>query len=170
MPNDKEPKAKADYLLEAGLSYVRAREKEKAETLFRQAILAAPEDLRPYRYLATLVYAPQGDLDGAKTVVNEGMKNGADPFSLYLALAEAAKRAKSPEEAKAALSSAKAVIPEVSKKGADPFSLYFSLARAAQNAGDREGEKSALSELLNLRPSSFSTFYRLGIIHLQENE
>ncbi|MFQ5684340.1 MAG: O-antigen ligase family protein [Candidatus Binatia bacterium] len=164
-----EPKMKSEYLLKAGLAYVRAGKGEKAERLFRQASSVTPRDLRPYSYLATLIYAPEGELESVTKVVSEGIKKGADAFSLYLAQAEAAKTAKDAAEVKTALGSARAVVLDASKKGTDPFPLYLSLARTAQRVGDTTVEKSALLSGVDLYPSSFSALFRLGVIYLQEH-
>ena len=119
--------------------------------------------------MATAIYGVKKDLAGAKEIVSNGIKNGAPPFALYLALAEAARKAGSPEDSKAALSSAKAEIERSSRTGQDPFPLYLLLADAARIAGDRDEEKVALLAAVDLRPRSSDTLFRLANVYMQEN-
>ncbi|MGH9427463.1 MAG: O-antigen ligase family protein, partial [Terriglobia bacterium] len=95
----KDPARQVPYLLHAGLAYARTEKKEKAEEVLRRAITVAPQEASAYHYLATQVFAPRGDVTAAKTLVAEGLKNGAEPFSLYFSLGEAARIAKNSEEA-----------------------------------------------------------------------
>ena len=81
---------------------------------------------------------------------------------LYLALAEAARQAGSPEESRAALDSAKNEIQEAMRRGRDPYPLYMDLADSARQAGDRERELAALSAALEIRPGSTRTLARLA--------
>ncbi len=159
---------KADFLLNSGLAYAMARDEAKAERLFRKAIAAIPNDPRGYHQLATAIYGPGKNLTMAKEVVSEGIKNGAPPFDLYLSLAEAAEKAGSPGDSKAALNSAKVEVEKSSRKGQDPFPLYLLLADAASKAGDRDEERAALLAALNLRPRSSNTLFRLADLYLQE--
>jgi len=99
----KDSEAKAQFLIKAGLFYAQAKEEQRAETLLRHAASISPRDPTPYRYLVTQVYASKNGLPVARTIVAEGIQNGADAFSLYVSLAEAAKKAGKPEEEKAAL-------------------------------------------------------------------
>jgi tetratricopeptide (TPR) repeat protein len=161
---EQDPREKADYLLKAGLAHTSAGMEKEATALFRQAVWATPKDPRPYQYLASA-----REYSMAKKVISEGIMNGADPFSLYLSLAEAAAKSGKPHEKEEALSSAKAVIPEMVKKRVDRFSLFLSLASMAQRVADREEEKSALLGALEMRPSSFEVTFRLGVLYLQEN-
>ena len=103
--------AKANFLLNAGLAYVRAGEEKKAEMLFRKVALLMPKDPKGYHFLATSIYAPKKDLGGAHAVISEGIKNGADPFSLYITLADAAGKAGDREEEKSALLKALKIAP-----------------------------------------------------------
>ena len=166
---EKDGAKKTQWLLDAGLAYAQAENQAKAELLFRNAIVTLPTDPRAYRHLATAIYGVRKDFAGAKEIVAKGIKNGAPPFALYLALAEAAKKAGSPEGSKAALSSAKGEIEQSSRKGQDPFPLYLLLADAARIAGDRDEEKAALLAAVDLRPRSSDTLFRLANVYMQES-
>jgi tetratricopeptide (TPR) repeat protein len=159
---------KADFLLHSGLAYAIARDEAKAEHLFRKAIAAIPTDPRGYHHLATAIYGPSKKLGMAKEVVAEGVKKGAPAFDLYLSLAEAAEKAGSPGDSKAALHSAKLEVERSSRKGQDPFPLYFLLADVASKVHDRDEERDALLTALNLRPRSSNTLFRLANLYLQE--
>jgi tetratricopeptide (TPR) repeat protein len=156
------------YLLNAGRAYAGAQNDAKAELLFRETVAAAPDDLKGYHYLATAVYGPRKDLETAKQVVADGVQHGAPPLSLYLSLAEAAQKAGSPEETKAALEAAKDEVRKSSKNGEDPFPLYLLLADGARNSADRQEEAAALSAALELRPRSLETLNRLGHLYLEQ--
>ena len=166
---EKDGAQKTQLLLDAGLAYAKAENQAQAELLFRNAIITLPTDPRAYHHLVTAIYGVKKDLAGAKEIVAKGIKNGAPPFALYLALAEAAKKAGSPDGSKAALSSAKAEIEQASRKGQDPFPLYLLLADGARIAGDRDEEKIALLAAVDLRPRSSDTLLRLANTYMQEN-
>src|SRR5206468_6676541 len=119
-----------------------------AERLFRDAIKVNPTDAKPYQRLVVAIFGMRQDLDGAKDVVSNGIKNGAPPLPLYLALAEAAQKAGSPEETKAALKSAKAEVEKLIKNGENPSTLYIALAEGARRVGDRDQEAGALLKAL----------------------
>jgi len=103
------------YLLNAGVAYARAEEREKAEALLREAANIAPQDPRPYQNLALHVFSPQADLAAAKQAVAAGIRRGADPLPLYLSLSEAARKVGELGEAKTALQQAVAVKPSAAE-------------------------------------------------------
>src|SRR5207249_4338658 len=86
---------------------------KNAEALFRKAIAANPTDARAYQQLVTTIFGARQELDGAKDVVSNGIKNGAPALPLYLSLAEAAQKSGSSDETKAALESAKAEVDKL---------------------------------------------------------
>ncbi len=166
---EKDDAKKIQFLLDAGLGYAKGQNEAKAELLLHNATATLPTDPRAYHHLATAIYGARKDLAGAKEIVAKGIKNGAPPFALYLALAEAAKKAGSAEDSKAALSSAKGEIEKLSKTGQDPFPLYLLLADAARTAGDRDEERAALLAAVELRPRSSDTLFRLASVYMQDN-
>src|SRR5205823_14519889 len=94
--------------------------------------------------------------------------NGAPPLPLYLSLAEAAQKAGSPEETKAALDSAKAEVEKLVRNGESPYSLYMVLADGARRAGDRGQETAALLKALDLQPQSPETLSRLASLYFDK--
>jgi O-antigen ligase/tetratricopeptide (TPR) repeat protein len=143
------------YLLNAGLAYARAGNGGKAEMLLRQATVAAPQDPRAYQYLVLHVFAPQADLATAKTVIAAGIEKGADPLSLYLGLAEAARKAGDREEAKAALQQLLALRPSA-------YEAYFRLGLLYLQEKNFGRAALALRKAVDLDPHSAVAFYHLG--------
>jgi len=155
---ESEVETQLPYLLKAGLAYVRAEDegREKAEALFRQAAQLAPQDPRAYQYLAVQVFAPKGDVALAKTVVAEGMQNGADSFSLFLSLAEAAQKAGDRKEAKAALQKALALQPS-------SFEANFRLGLFYLQEKNFDRAVLLLHKATALRSNAAAAFYNLGV-------
>jgi tetratricopeptide (TPR) repeat protein len=150
------PEARVPYLLRAAQAYVRADKRGQAETLLRQAAAAVPQEAAPYHYLATWILAPQGNFAAAKLVIAEGIKKGADPFSLSLSLAEAAQQTGDPEEARIALLRAVALRPS-------SFDAHFRLGLLYLREGKADRAVLALRKAADLNPQSAEAFYQLGI-------
>ncbi|MGH7780006.1 MAG: O-antigen ligase family protein [Candidatus Binataceae bacterium] len=85
-----DPAVRANLLVSAGTTAAKAGDPAAGEKDLRAAAALDPENADPYRYLATEIFAPQKKMDAARAVVNKGIDNGADPFTLDLALADAA--------------------------------------------------------------------------------
>ena len=153
---EEETPVRVQYLLNAGLAYNRAGDAERAETIFRRVIAAAPQDLRAYQYLATQVFAPRGKLDLAKAVIAEGIQKGADPLALSFSLAEAAQRAGKRADAKAALLQALTFQPS----SAD---AQFRLGLLYLQEQNFDRAALALRKVADLRPDDASAFYHLGL-------
>lgn len=153
-----EEDAQLRYLLKAGSAYARAEDegKERAEALFRQAAQLAPQDPRAYQYLAVQVFAPQGDVASAKTVVAEGIHNGADRLTLFLSLAEAAQKAGDRKEAKEALQKALALRQS-------SFEANYRLGLLYLREKDFNRATLLLRKAAHLRPDSASAFFNLGL-------
>ncbi|MBI3800861.1 MAG: O-antigen ligase family protein [Deltaproteobacteria bacterium] len=156
---EEESEVQLSYLLNAGLAYARTEEgggREKAETLLRQAATIAPQDPRPYQYLAVQVFAPRGDVASAKAVIAEGIKNRADTLSLTLSLAEAAQKAGDRREARAALEKALAF-----KQSSFEANFRLGLFYLQEKNFDRA--VLSLRKATDLRPNDASAFYQLGV-------
>ena len=139
-----------------------------AERLFRAAIAVNPTDPKPYHQLLTAIFATRKDLDGAKELVADGLKNGAPALPLYLSLAEAAHKAGDQNEREAALESAKAEVDKLIKSGESPHTLYIALADGARRAGDRDRESAALLKALDRQPRAPETLLRLANVYLEK--
>lgn len=152
----KEPSRQVSYLLNAGLAYARTEKKEKAEEVLRRAITVAPQESWAYHYLATQVFAPGGDVTAAKTLVAEGLKNGAEPFSLYFSLGEAARIAKNLEEAKIAFMQALTFRPS-------SFDAHLQLGLVYLQGNNFERAVLSFQKAVNLNSASPLAFFYLGL-------
>jgi O-antigen ligase/Flp pilus assembly protein TadD len=81
---------RANLLVSAGGAAARAGDLAQAEAHFRAAAELQPENPDSYHYLATMIYAPNKQMGAARAVIEQGISAGADPFTLDLALADAA--------------------------------------------------------------------------------
>jgi tetratricopeptide (TPR) repeat protein len=152
----KDLRTKRAYLLKAALAYVQSKDAGKAEELLRQIIAVTPTDSQPYQYLATHVFAPQRKIDLARAAIAEGIRQGADPYALSFALAEAAQIAGAKEEVQAALLQALAFRPS-------SFDVHLRLGLFYVQ--EQNFDRAALSfrKALDLDPRSSAAFYYLGV-------
>ncbi len=158
------------FLVNAGIAYSKARDDLNAERMWRSAIGAEASDPRPYQLLATAVYGPKKNLGAAREIISDGIRNGASPLLLYLSLAEAAGKAGSAVESKAALSSAQAEVKKALGKSEDPYVLYLLIADAARRLRGKEEEKAALLAALDHRPRASNTLFRLANLYFEERD
>ncbi len=87
---ESDPAARANLLISAGGSAANAGDIALAEKHLRAAAAFDPVNPDSYHYLATMVFAPRKQMDSARAAIEQGINAGADPFSLDLALADAA--------------------------------------------------------------------------------
>jgi tetratricopeptide (TPR) repeat protein len=152
----REPATKARYLLEAAEVYTQAGDDEKAEVLLRQVAIVTPRDPRPYHHLATRIFAPRGAFALAKTVLSDGLQNGADPFALSLSLAECAQQAGDQGEVKEALLQALRFQPS-------SFDTYMRLSLLYIQEKNFGRAVLSLRKALEINPNAAVAFYHLGI-------
>src|SRR5438445_4969097 len=91
----------ASYLIDAGSNYARADDYPDAERSLRSAITLDPYNAKAYGEMAKWVLLPNAA--AAKAMVDDGIRNGADPFELNVVLAHAAKDRHDQDTATAAL-------------------------------------------------------------------
>jgi Flp pilus assembly protein TadD len=148
--------ARLAAFLNAGLAFAKAGEGDRAEACFRQAMRLAPRDPRPYRYLALDVFAVQEDLDRARAVISEGMRNGAEPTALVLSLSEAAR--KSGDRA-----TAKAVLTEALKHRGARFDMLSALGRLYLEERNFDRAAVVFRKAAKLRPDNAPILYQLAM-------
>src|SRR5216683_3244741 len=102
---------KTRYLIVAGLSYTRAGQSGKSIAAFREAAQVEPDNSQPYAYLATRVFGPARNTQAIDAEIVLGINHGADPFTLYLAAAQADEAAGDREAAEAQLRTAVTIRP-----------------------------------------------------------
>jgi tetratricopeptide (TPR) repeat protein len=86
-----DPTRRLGQLLASGEAYAQSSDLKSAEAEFRAAISTAPRDPRAYTDLITLIFAGRRDSEYARALVVQGVQNGAEPATLYDALAQAEK-------------------------------------------------------------------------------
>ncbi len=91
------------YLIAGASAYSRAHDSTTAEMLLREAIRLEPEQVQAYQSLVSVLFASRHDLGPSKALVHEAIRNGADPYPLYIGLAQGAATAGQPATAESAL-------------------------------------------------------------------
>lgn len=148
-----DPQLEASYLTDAGSNYGRARDYHDAERSLRSAITLDPYDPRPYGEMAKWVFLPK-NASAATAMVDDGIRSGADPFELNVALAHAAEDRDDQSTAAAALERAlqyRSSYSQIMELGA----LYMA---------QRRYDRAALTyrQAVELQPDSAPTFQALG--------
>jgi O-antigen ligase/tetratricopeptide (TPR) repeat protein len=101
-----DPQEKTNDLIQAGQYYAKADNLDAARKALAEAAEIDPTDPRPVGELIIAVLGPEKDLTTARALVQAGIERGGDPAELYLALGEAARRARDPVSADQALRAA----------------------------------------------------------------
>ena len=148
-------KPQAAYLTQAALAYLQAGNDKMGEGLLRQAVTLIPNESQPYQYLITRVFAARRDLDEAKAVTADGIRNGADPFDLSVALAEMAQGLGAYESARKALQYATNLRPSA-------FDAHFRLGWVYVQEKNFDRAVLALRKALEIDPGSAAAFSLLG--------
>jgi putative inorganic carbon (HCO3(-)) transporter len=151
------PGPRARLLIAAGLAAARGGAAAQAERELRAAAKIDPANPEPYRALAVEVFAAHKQMAAAKAVIDEGVRNGADPFELNLALADAAENAGDKRALEGALQTA------IRSEPSD-FGAVWRLASLYQN--ERRWGKAAIwmRRAAEIRPDSAQVYYSLGLI------
>ncbi|HKD65915.1 MAG TPA: O-antigen ligase family protein [Candidatus Binataceae bacterium] len=154
-----QPASRAALLLEAGTAYAQADEPARALAAFEQAARLEPSNSRPYEYLNSKIFAPRKDLAAARGVVERGVKNGADPFVLYVSLAQAYEQAGDLNGAEAALLEALRMRPE----GRFDYDTLMRLADLERRGNHFERALMWTRKAVAIRPDSADAFYQLAL-------
>jgi O-antigen ligase/tetratricopeptide (TPR) repeat protein len=149
------PEARANLLISAGTAAAWSGDVAAGERELRQAAALDPSNPAPYHYLATMIYAPRGDLKQAQSAVEQGIDRGADPFSLFCALADAAHAVGNGTEEESALKSALELRPADLETSQRLASLYM---------GQKRYDRAVLllKSVTEIRPNSAEAFYQLA--------
>ena len=145
---------RAKYLTKAAEADLREGNRDGAANLLRQAIQAKPVDLAPYVMLVQQVYGRSNDLQSARSVVVEGIKNSVDPVALYLALAIAAQTNGDRQTAEGAMLKALRYDPS--------FDTTMRVAEFYLQVGEAERASAMLHDAIEMNPESAQAFYWLG--------
>ncbi|MBV8362909.1 MAG: O-antigen ligase family protein [Deltaproteobacteria bacterium] len=146
-----------DLLLKAGLQYARLRDYANGAQVLLRACSIEPDDPRAYAELAHNIYGPENKLAAAAAIIDQGVKAGADPYTLEMALANAAEMTGRHQVAETALARALDYDPS--------FDAMLLLGRV-YFAENRFGRAVAtLQQATGLNPQSAEAFMWLGRAH-----
>jgi Flp pilus assembly protein TadD len=143
-------------MVNAGLFYSEVHNDKKAEAAFEQAAALAPSDPKAYGYLATRVFAPRKDLKSAEATIDEGLKQGADPFALKLSLAEASEACGDMQAAEEALLTALKDEPY-------DFETIWRLGSIYMRENRYDQAALWMRKATEIRPDSAEAFYQLAL-------
>ncbi|MGC1678122.1 MAG: O-antigen ligase family protein [Candidatus Binataceae bacterium] len=152
---ESDPAVRANLLVSAGGSAARAGDLGQAEAHLRAAAELAPDNPDSYHYLATMIFAPKKQMDSARAVIQQGINAGADPFTLDLALADAASIAGDQPTMEKALLDASNTRPSDDAAASRLADLYMQQKRF-------DDAVLLLRRTAELHPDSASVLNRLG--------
>jgi tetratricopeptide (TPR) repeat protein len=150
------PGMKASFLLRAAGAYIRGNDLARAEGILRQVITLTPGELQPYRQLVLQVLAPRKQFVEAKQVLEEGQRNGVDPYTLALISAEAAQVTGANDEQHAALQQAVDLRPR-------SFDAHLQLGLYYLREQKFDRAALALRQAVALDPRHAPAMYHLGV-------
>jgi len=151
---------RVQLLIEAGTAYAQSDEMGRARAAFEQAARIMPANPAPYEHLVTAIFAPRKDIDAAKAAVEEGIKNGADPFVLYIALAGAYEQAGDLAGAEQALFKAAWLRPN----GRYDYDHLMRMADLERRSNHLEQAELWMRRAIEARPDSPAALYQLALI------
>jgi O-antigen ligase len=153
---ERDPARRAELLLYAGLAYSQAGQIDKTRAALEAARTLIPSDAKPYQYLATRVFAERHDLNSARSIISDGIERGADPFLLYLALADASEKCGDNPGIEAAL------LKAIDAKH-DDFDTVSRLGSFYMRQDRFDQAALWMRKAAEIRPESAMAFYRLGL-------
>ncbi len=154
-----EPAGQAQLLLDAGVAYARADERDRAAAAFNRAAELDPANPRPYEYLASQIFGADRDLPAARAAVQKGLANGADPFELYVSLAQTYEQAGDLDDAEASLLSAARLRPG----GLDNFDTLRHIADIELRGNHFNKAVFWMRKASELQPKSVDVLYQLAL-------
>jgi O-antigen ligase len=161
-----QPARRLQLLIQAGAAYAQSDELARAQAAFEQAARIVPSDPAPYEYLATRIFAPRKDLNAAKAAVETGLRNGADPFALYISLARADEQAGDMDGAEHALLRALWLRPE----GRYDFDTLMRLADLERRADHLAKAELWMRRAIEVQPASPQALYQLALVEEHDYE
>jgi O-antigen ligase/tetratricopeptide (TPR) repeat protein len=154
-----QPARRADLLVEAGDAYAQAGDMARAQAAFEQATRVEPSNAKAYQALATEIFAPRKDLGSAQAAIQRGLNNGADPFALYLSLAQVCEQAGDISGAESALLKAGNARPN----GSLDYDTLMRLADLERRANRFEKALLWTRKAIAIRPGSPDALYQLAL-------
>jgi O-antigen ligase/tetratricopeptide (TPR) repeat protein len=154
-----QPARRAELLIEAAEAYVQADDMPRAQAAFEQAVRAEPTNPKSYQSLATEIFAPRKDFQSAQAAIQRGLDSGADPFALYLSLAQV-------NEQVGNISGAETALIDAANTRPDGLLDYDTLMRLAdlERRANRFGKALLWTrKAIAVRPGSPDAIYQLAL-------
>jgi tetratricopeptide (TPR) repeat protein len=161
-----QPSQRVEFLLEAGSAYARSGEIARAQQALEQAARIMPSDPAPYQALLTEVFARRKDLEGARAAIRTGLENGADPFALYVSLANLYEQAGDLNGAEQALLKAAWLRPE----GRYDYDGLMRMADLERRSNHLERAELWMRRAIELRPGAADALYQLALLEVSDYE
>jgi tetratricopeptide (TPR) repeat protein len=152
---DADPALRTRLLRRAGEEYAKGGAWGYALRSMRSGAEITPDDTETYSDMLRLVYGPQRDLEGARHTVAIGVENGADPYALSIALADAAEAAGDRRTAEAELERALNYDPSSFKLVIRLAGVYVADAKFDSAAG-------AFERAIDIQPDKSELYFLLG--------
>jgi tetratricopeptide (TPR) repeat protein len=152
-----DPVQRQDDLVEAGRNYGLVGDQPDAIANLRAAAAIDPTDPRPYAESARSVFGPSGQLLAAESTIQQGLRAGADPVPLYVALADADEQAGNRTAEEAALEEAVRV--------GGSFDVAMRLGELYLGASQFNSAVRVLSRAATTNPDSAAVWFALGQGH-----
>jgi tetratricopeptide (TPR) repeat protein len=149
-----DPLEKTNDLIQAGQYYAKADNLEAARKVLAEAADIDPTDPRPVGELIMAVLGPEKDLTTARALVQAGIERGGDPAELYLALGEAARRARDPAAADEALRAALSHEPS--------FAITMAAGSIYNDMGNYDRAAVAFQHAAEMDQQSAEAFFQLA--------
>jgi O-antigen ligase/tetratricopeptide (TPR) repeat protein len=151
-----DPDKRAEYLRASGEAYAH-NDFAQALAKFHEAEDLAPDNSLIYCDMVTMVIGPHRDFQLAEKTVAQGIENGADPFMLWTALADAAEAASDRSRAESSLEQALKYQP-------NSFPTLIRLADLYLLDGRSDRAVATIDRALEVKPDSAALYSRLGQI------
>lgn len=145
----------ADYFIDAANASIRAGDNRLPTEFFHRAIAAAPSRSEAYVQLIVRVCGRRKNMQAARSAAEEGIRNGADPSRLYMALAAAAREGGDEALAEEALLRAVQYSPS--------FGMIMRVAKFDLELNETERATSMLRNAVEINSTSAEAFYLLGV-------
>ena len=153
---ERDPDKRAEYLRESGEAYAH-NDFAQAMAKFREAQDLAPDNSLIYCDMVTMVIGPHRDFNLAHKTIAQGIENGADPFQLWTALADASEAASDRSRAESSLEQALKYQP-------NSFPTLIRLADLYVLDGRSDRAVATIDRALEIEPDSAPLYSRLGQI------
>jgi tetratricopeptide (TPR) repeat protein len=153
--NEDDETQRAGDMLAAAQTDVLAGNRQAAEKVYKDALLAAPDDGQIYQAYIEYVLVPAGRIADARKLIEGATIAGLDPVPLYCALAEAAEALGRHGDAADALAKARPLAPS--------FSITFRLGQIYMEQGRYDRAALMMQQATQEMPTSADAFYSLGL-------